>query len=261
MAALPDDDMMNRLRRDELVIGMNVRHSRTSEIGPLLKECGYHWFMLDSEHTPPSPPQAYELLLAANRAGIAGIARARANDPSEIGAHLSNGARGILIPHVDTPEQAARAARSCRFPPVGNLSVPGYFPQLGYQPVPFDEAARTLNERTIVVCMIESPLAVQNADAIAATPGVDILFIGASDFTFEASIHNQYGHEMLTDAVGKVCAAARKHGKIAGMGGPKAEADWRRFIGLGIRMIMTESDLVMLIYRATERARYFQGLR
>jgi 4-hydroxy-2-oxoheptanedioate aldolase len=251
--------LLEKLRRDELVVGMNVRHSRTSEAAPLLKECGFDWFMLDDEHTPFSPPQAYETLLAASRLGITGLVRARHNHPAEIGVHLSNAAGGIFIPHVDTAEQALEAAKACRFPPEGVLSVPGYFPQFGYQPIAFDIAKQRLNAETVVICMIESPESVSNIEAIAATSGVDVLFIGASDLTFAAGIHGQYDHPIIVDAVQRICAAAKANGKHVGLGGVKAPEQWKRYIGMGVRMAMTESDLVMLVHHATERARVFKA--
>lgn len=250
-----------KLERDEIVVGCNVRHSRTSEIAPLLKDCGYDWIMLDDEHTPFAGPQAYETLLAAARVDLAGLVRTRHNHHAEIGVHLSNGARGIFIPHVDTAGQAAAAVQACRFPPDGNLSVPGFFPQYGYRYTPFDEAARRLNEETTVICMIESPEGVENVEAIAAVPGVDILFIGASDLTFAAGIHGQYDHQILNDAVQRVCRAAKANGKHVGIGGPKTEAQWRRFVAMGVRMVMTESDLLMLVNRATERANTFRSYK
>ena len=108
--------------------------------------------------------------------------------------------------------------------------------------------------------MIESPEAVANVDAIAATKGVDVLFMGASDLTFEMGIPSQYGHDRVTEAVGKLCAACKKHGKIAGMGGVKEPSDWARYTALGMRVLLSENDLSMLMYRLNDRAKFFGGL-
>src|SRR5690606_6685275 len=147
-------EFRERLARDELVLGMNARHSRTSEIGPLLKDCGFHWVMLDDEHTPLNPAVSYETLLSAARVGLMPFVRTRRNEHAEIGVHLSNGAMGVFVPHVNTAEEAEHAAKACRYPPRGKLSVPGAFPQLGYKPRPFEEVTEILNDLTVVVCMI-----------------------------------------------------------------------------------------------------------
>lgn len=254
------NEFRRRLEVGELVLGLNARHSRTTEVGPLLKDCGFHWMMLDDEHSPLNPALCYETFLAANRVGIQTFMRARRNEHADIGVHLSNGAMGIFIPHVDTEEQARAAANACRYGPVGHLSVPGFFPQLGYRPMPFAEATKILNEQTVVVCMIESPEAVDNIEAIAAVDGVDVLFIGASDLTYEMGIGGQYDHERVRDAVERVCTAARKNGKYAGIGGIKSDELWRKYIDLGIQVVMTESDLSMLANQVAARAAHFDEL-
>jgi 2-keto-3-deoxy-L-rhamnonate aldolase RhmA len=73
-------------------------------------------------------------------------------------------------------------------------------------------------------------------------------------------IRSQYGHDRVTDAVAKVCAAARKHGKIAGIGGIKEPDDWARYTRLGMRLLLSENDLSMLLYRLNDRSKFFTGL-
>lgn len=253
-------EFRKRLEAGELVVGMNARHSRTTEIGPLLKDCGYHWLMLDDEHTPLNPALCYETFLTANRTGLMTFMRTRRNEFTEIGVQLSNGAMGVFVPHVDTAEQARAAADASRYGPIGHLSVPGFFPQVGYRPMPFPEATKILNEQTVVVCMIESAEAVENAESIAAVEGVDVLFIGASDLTYEMGIGSQYGDARMRQAVKRVCEAARANGKFAGLGGIKGDDLWREYIGLGMQMIMTESDLAMLVNQVSTRAKYFDEI-
>ncbi len=252
--------MRERLDNDQVAIGLNARYSRTSEFGAILHDCGYHWFFVDAEHSPMPAQSAYEMCLGAIRAGVTPIARVRRNEPAEIGAALSNGAMGILVPHVHTAAAAEQAAIAARYPPVGTLSAPGSIPQFGYRKVPLNEAAERFNGAVTVIAMIESVQAVENVAAIAAVDGVDGLFMGASDLTFDMGIHSQYGHERVTEAVDQVCRAARRHGKFAGIGGVREDADWARYIKLGIRLVLTENDLSLLITRATERAKFCTGL-
>lgn len=259
MKAIPNA-MRDRLAMDQVALGLNARYSRTSELGAILADCGYHWFFVDAEHSPMPQARAYEMCLGAIRAGVTPIARPRRNEPAEIGAPLSNGAMGVLVPHVNTAEEAARAAHAARFPPAGGLSAPGSIPQFGYQKVPLGEAAERFNREVTVIAMIESAEAVANAEAIAAVDGVDGLFIGASDLTFDMGIHSQYGHDRVTAAVGRVCRAARGEGKFAGIGGVREDADWARYVKLGIRLVLTENDLTLLIARARERAAFFTAL-
>lgn len=248
-----------RLARGEILVGCNVRHSRTPEIGAILADCGFSWIMLDYEHSPVSTGVAYDIGLSAIRAGVLPFARVRRNEPAEIASCLSNGALGVIVPHVNLPAQAAAAARATRFPPEGELSVPGTIPQFGYQ-CTLAEAAKLFNREVLTVAMIESRTALDALDEIAATPGIDILFIGASDLVYDLGLPGGYGAPELHEAVRRTVAAAHNAGKHVGIGGLREDEHWKRFVGLGVRMVLTENDLTMLIRRATERVTFFRSL-
>jgi 2-keto-3-deoxy-L-rhamnonate aldolase RhmA len=252
--------MRRRLAAGQVVLGLNARHSRTSEIGAILASCGYSWFFVDNEHSPIPTGTAYEMCLGAIRAGITPFARARTNDAAEISSWLNNGAMGIFVPHVNSPVEAAHAAKAARYPPAGAMAAPGLVPQYGYDRVPLPEATDWFNENVMVVAMIESEQAVANAEAIAAVEGIDALFIGASDLTYDMGINSQYGHDRMAAAVETVCGAVRAAGKFAGMGGIREDKDWARYVACGMRMLLTENDISLLTARARERAKFFAGL-
>jgi 2-keto-3-deoxy-L-rhamnonate aldolase RhmA len=252
---------LDRLREDKIVVGLNARHSRTSEAPAIFRDCGFHFLFLDDEHSPLPSGAAYEMNLAAIRVGITPLMRVRRNEAPDIACHFSNGALGVIVPHVDNREQAERAARACRFPPRGELSVPGYLPQLGYTGIPAHEATHRLNELHLVVAMIESAEAIDKVDEIAAVDGIDVVFIGLHDTTHALGLQGQYAHPRITEAIDRVCTAARRHGKAAGIGGVKENAMWQRCVEQGMRFLLIENDLHMLVARATERARWFNGLK
>ncbi|MGE0717384.1 MAG: HpcH/HpaI aldolase/citrate lyase family protein [Alphaproteobacteria bacterium] len=251
---------LERLRAGQLAVGLNARHSRTSEFAAIAKDCGFHFVFLDDEHSPLPSDKAYEIALAAIRVGVTPLVRARRNEPPDIACHLSNGALGMFIPHVEDKASAERAARSCRFPPVGDLSVPGYLPQMGYTGMPAHEATRRLNDLFMVVAMIESRTAVANIEEIAAVDGLDVLFIGLHDLTHEMGLAGKYTDLTVIAALEAICAAAKRNGKAVGIGGVKENAMWERCVAMGMRMLLVENDLHMLVARMTERARYFNGI-
>lgn len=252
-------DFKARLARGELVVGCNIRHSRTAEIGAILRDCGYAWLMLDNEHSPMSPTLAYDMALGAIRAGVVPMARVRRNDPAEIASWLTNGALGVIVPHVDSAAEAQSAAHAAKYPPMGGLSVPGSIPQFGYG-IPLAHAAAAFNRESLTVLMVESEQAIEDVEAIAATPNVDVLFIGGSDLVFDMGLPGGYGDAKFTAAVERVVAAARRHGKFVGLGGVSDDAHWETCVGLGVQMILAENDLTMLIKRARERSGFFDRL-
>jgi 2-keto-3-deoxy-L-rhamnonate aldolase RhmA len=249
-----------RIAADEVVLGSNVRFSRSAEIGPILAACGLGWIMLDYEHSPASPHLAHDIALGAIRAGLLPFARPAGHDAAQIAGLLTNGALGLLVPHVDTPEQAAAVAQAARFAPRGRLSVPGSLPHFGYD-LSLKDACARFNEEVVVVAMIESATAVANAAAIAAVEGIDGLFIGASDLLWDLGLPGRYDGPELRDAVEAVCGAARAQRKFAGMGGPREEGPWRGFLAAGMRMVLTENDLSLIMRGARDRVRFFAQAR
>ena len=112
----------------------------------------------------------------------------------------------------------------------------------GYQPPATAEAQTAINGEILTIVMLESPEAVRNADAIAAVPGVDVLFIGTSDLTAELGISGQMGHPKVIDAYQTVGEACRRHGKVLGMGGVYDEENASRYVAMGARFLLTGSD-------------------
>ncbi len=253
--------LRDRLASGKIALGMNVRHSRTSEIGPILADCGYHWLMVDDEHSPMPSGTAYEIMLAAIRAGICPLARPRTRDHAQIGSQLTNGALGVMLAHIDTEEEARVTSRATRYAPEGDLSVPGSITQLGYRKMTLPEATAAFNRAVMAIAMIESTAAIEQIEAIAAVPHVDVLFVGASDLTWEMGIPGDYGHERVVAVVDRMCRAARANGKYVGIGGVKEDRDWARYIDLGVRMVMTENDLTMMTTRMTDRAKHYLGMQ
>lgn len=249
-------ELRRRMEAGVIALGCNVRFSRSPEVGALLAASGMQWIMLDFEHSPASPHLASDIALGALRAGVVPLARPSSHDPREIAGLLTNGALGLIVPHVDTPAQAAAVAAAARFAPRGVLSVPGSLPHFGYA-LSLAEACARFNDAVMVLAMIESAEALDNAPAIAAVPGIDGLFIGASDLLWATGNPGDYAGPVLRDAMHRVARAARDAGKFSGMGGPRDEAVWQEAIAAGIRFVMTENDLGLLMRGARDRAAFF----
>ena len=259
MSARPGSAFRARMRAGGLALGSNLRLSRSAEAGPILAACGFHWAMIDYEHSPASPHLAHDIALSAIRAGILPLARPSGHDAREIAGLLTNGALGLVVPHVDTPEQAAAVARAARFAPLGTRSVPGTLAHFGYDKGLADACA-IFNEEVVVTVMIESRTAIANVEAIAAVPGIDGLFIGGSDLLWDLGLPGRYDAPELLDAVQRTCAAADRHGLFAGMGGPRDEGPWHGFLRAGMRMILTENDLSLMMRGARNRRAFFEGV-
>jgi 2-keto-3-deoxy-L-rhamnonate aldolase RhmA len=198
--------------------------------------------------------------VAALDAGIAPLVRVPMG-PTTMGTRcLDGGALGIVMPHVDTPEEARAIADAYRYPPVGHRSIVGGLPQVAYASLPIGEAAATINAATLVAVMIETPKAVANADAIAAVPGIDMLLMGCSDLTLEMGIPGQFEDPRLVAAIETVVAACRRHGRIPAIGGIYAEALLARYLKLGMQAALAGNDLPLLLGAATQRAKAMRDM-
>ena len=248
-----------RLVKGEVSIGVGLRLSRGAEIGRIMATCGWDWLFLDLEHGSMSLDTAGQISVAARGAGIAPIVRVPRGQYDMATRALDNGGWGVVMPHVDTPEEAAEVVAMVKYPPQGHRSVTGSLPQFGYRGVPTGEASKIINQEMLVTVMIETPKAVENAAKIAAVPGVDVLLIGTSDLAMEYGIPGQFTHPTIVAAYEKVIAVCRQENKWPGMGGCYVDDLLKKYIGKGMRMILGGNDLPFLMGGATDRAKVLKG--
>lgn len=249
-----------RLGAGQLALGFGVHHLRGAATGMIAAASGFDWLFIDMEHGAMSVHDAAQISIAALSQGITPIVRCCKDALHEGTRALDNGAMGVVVPHVDTAEEARAVVAAYRFPPVGHRSWGG--PPFAYglhAPNPA-EAQRELNRDILIACMIETPAAVAAAAAIAAVPGVDSLLIGTSDLTAAMGIPGQIGHPDVRAAYETVARACRAHGKTLGMGGVYDETHAATYIGLGARFILSGNDHSLLMAAATARSRFLRGL-
>lgn len=244
----------------ELALGLGVHHLRGAAVPLLAKAAGYDWLFIDAEHGAISTPEISQICLAALPMGVVPIVRICAGALDEGTRALDNGALGIVVPHVDAPEQARALVDAFRFAPMGHRSTGGSNAAFGYRSPPAAEAQKVLNAEILIIPMIETPQAVDNAEAIAAIDGIDALLIGSNDLALEMGIPGQVGDERVRAAYEKVAAACRRHNKVLGMGGVYDQEVATRYIGMGARMVLGANDHTLLLNAATQRAEFLRAI-
>jgi 2-keto-3-deoxy-L-rhamnonate aldolase RhmA len=249
----------HRLMRGELSLGVGIRISRSIEIARLMKSAGFDWLFLDLEHGMLTLDACSQIAIAALDAGITPIVRVPERQYDMAARALDGGCWGVVMPHVDTADEAREMVDHLRYPPEGHRSSGGMLPHLGYRAMNSAEAARIINGELLLVAMVETPTSVANAEAIAAVPGIDGLLIGSNDLSLEMGIAGQFTHPKMVEAYDTVIAACRKHGKFPGMGGVSADDLFRRYIAAGMRMILGGNDIPFLIQGAAQRTTLLRG--
>jgi 2-dehydro-3-deoxyglucarate aldolase len=242
----------NRFRQD-LLQGKTLIGCWSALCSPITTEvlgvAGFDWLLLDGEHAPNDVTTFVPQLMALKGSRSAPVVRPQFNDPVVIKRLLDIGFYNFLIPFVETQEQAELAVASTRYPPAGirGVSVSHRSNMFGTVPDYF----ASINDNIAVMVQIESQQGVDNLDAIAATDGIDGIFVGPSDLAAGMGHLGNAGHPDVQAAIRHIFARAKAHGKPSGILAP-VEADARRYLEWGATFVAVGSDLG--IFRAGTQA-------
>ena len=202
-----------RLEKGETSLGVGIRTARTVDIAKMMKTSGFDWLFIDLEHGPMSIEFATTIAVAALDTGISPIVRVPFMQHTMATRVLDAGALGVVMPHVDTPEQAREIVDHLKYPPIGHRSVAGSQAIFDFKSVPIGELTRAANTALLVIPMMETPTAIVNAEAIAAVPGIDALLIGTNDLAAEMGIPGDFGHERIAGATRRAALVREWGGK------------------------------------------------
>ena len=241
-------------------LGVGLRGARTVDVALAMKTAGFDWLFIDMEHSAIDVDAAANVSVAAQSAGITPIVRVPGFEHHHATRVLDAGAQGIVVPHVDDVDTAQRMVRNVRYPPLGKRSMYGASPQAAFETHSQPVLMEALNKATFLVLMIESPEGVRNADAIAAVEGVDALLIGTSDLTAELGIPGQLDHPEVVAAYEAVIAACHKHGKHPGMGGVYSPPVMKRYLEMGMRLILSGSEFAFMMAGARTQSAAVRAL-
>lgn len=237
----------NRLRalleRGETVIGLAC-HTGDPHVAETLALGGFDYLYLDQQHSVGALASPVEMLRATARTGTTPLVRVAANDPVLIGQALDAGAEGVIVPAVESADDAHRAVAATRYPPDGGRSWGPTRSAFGLGSDP-----TTVNGEVLCLVMIESAEGVARAETIAAVPGVHGVYIGPGDLAVSLGLSPTAGpqEERHRAAVQDICAACEAAGISAGItGDPTTEA------ARGFRMITAGSDISFLKVGLTE---------
>ena len=207
----------------------------------IVAHVGFDFFIIDNEHGCGSLQSAIGQMRAASAGTSTAIVRIPSPDPVYLKRVLDSGAEGVLIPMVETAEQARICVEACRYPPLGKRgNSTGVLRADNYGLVE-DYIARA-HESLLVIPQIETVEGVRNARAIAEVDGVDIVFIGPTDLSGSAGLPNQTGHPAVEVLIAEAVAAARAAGKpVATV--PRQGKPWQAVLDDGFDMVATGSEV------------------
>src|SRR5436190_7641924 len=212
-----------------------------------MARAGFAWLTVDIEHTLVDWETATHMFASVAEAGCIVLARVPSNRHDHIKRVLDNGAHGVVVPMVNSREEAQAAVTAMMYPPVGNRSVGGSVHAFNFGATSVDYFAKA-NDELLVVLQCEHIKAVENADAIFSVPGIDAIFVGPNDLA--ASMRSQDGKppsgEATAQAMKHVLATCRKHKVAAGVHCTSAEEAAHR-IEEGWQFIAIGSELRLML--------------
>jgi 2-dehydro-3-deoxyglucarate aldolase/4-hydroxy-2-oxoheptanedioate aldolase len=212
----------------------------------LLKNAGAEYALYCMEHTGASYETLKPQFALCRALGVAPLVRVPGTEYDFIARALDCGALGVMVPLVDSAAQAEFIVSCTRYPPAGGRRGAAFgFAHDGFEGGDVVDKMRMIHERTLVIAMIETKSGLENVDAIAAVPGVDVLWLGHFDMSNFLGIPGQFTHPAFQDAIRRIIAAANRHGKAAGYMAASA-ALGKEYLGNGFRMLATGTDQGML---------------
>lgn len=189
--------------------------NNSPDIVEMCGHTGFDFIIIDNEHGYMSPESSIGLIRAAEVSGMTPIIRVPENSEAVILKSLDIGAYGIQVPQINDASAAELVVKRAKYFPQGMRGV-AMARSANYGTVPLFDYLEQENRETLVSVHCENITGLQNLDAIAATPGVDIIFLGPFDMSQSMGIPGQVEHPRIYDAMEQVVAACKKHGKIAG---------------------------------------------
>lgn len=243
--------------RPQIGFWVNISHPSSTEI---CAGAGFDWLLLDSEHSPHTLPSLMvQLQIIGGYPGTQAVGRVPLGygdaGTAIIKQFLDLGFQTLLVPMVDTPEQAAQAARAMRYPPDGVRGMAGArAARWGRLPQHGKEA----NEQICLLVQAETRTALDNLEAIANTPGIDGVFIGPADLSASLGYVGQATHPVVQQAIEDAITRIRRCGKAAGIL-ISDEKLARHYLALGATFVAVGLDTQILVRQTSALAALYKG--
>jgi len=230
-----------RLQQGEVLLGQMVLELFTPGIGPMLAACGMDFVIFDMEHGRCDITLLAEMVAACRGSEIFPIARVPDVQYAPLSRPLDLGARGVMVPRVETKQQAEDIVSQLKYAPLGRRGVALGIAHDLYRAGTAEFFAQA-NEEIAVILLLETETAFESLDEIVAVPGVDVAWVGHYDLTVSLGIPAQFEHPRFLAAMDALIAACRRHGVAPGFLPPSPESAVH-WIGKGFRAISLGSDI------------------
>ncbi len=233
-----------KLKSGGIAIGHFILEFDTPGIGQMAANAGCDYLLFDMEHSSFTQESIRRCVLSAKAADVTAVVRVPYTEYYLMSRALDAGAEGLMIPRVETRDQALKIIDSTKYPPIGNRGAAFGIAHDDYKGVDIAASARRANEETLIIVQTETAKAAENVDEILSVDGIDVAWIGQCDMSISLGIPGQYDHPDFLRAFDKVQNACEKHGVILGylpLDVPEALA----MVDKGVRCIAYSADVFL----------------
>ena len=238
--------LRQRAMAGESIVGSMVFECFSANIAQILKMAGCEFAIFDMEHTGLGFETVKMLCATCRGIGVVPMARVPRGEYHFLARTLDIGAHGVMVPMVESAEEARAIVEATHYPPRGRRGAAFGFAHDNFEPGDVKKKIEALDRRNLVIAQIETERGLENVEAIAAIEGIDVLWIGHFDLTNFLSIPAQFEHPKYLAAIDRVIAAAKAHHK--GLGVMAADPAWAvRYRALGFNMIAAGTEPSILI--------------
>jgi 2-keto-3-deoxy-L-rhamnonate aldolase RhmA len=239
-----ENPLRSKLMKGGTVIGQMAFEFFTPGLCQIMANAGAEFVILDTEHSGVGIETIKSQVAYARGTGVVPMVRVPGSFYHLIAPMLDVGVMGIMVPMVETTEQAKEIAKWCRYRPQGVRGLAFGMPHDDYKGGDHVSAMKASNARTLVIALIETKTGLENIDAIMATPGIDVGWIGHYDLTNSLGIDGQFDHPRYKTAVKKLVLACEKNGKAAGFLCSDVDTG-RRYLDWGFRILCYGTDIAV----------------
>ena len=183
----------------------------------MLADAGFDFLLFDTQHAPVEVKQLIPAIASLRGKRTSPVVRVSANRADLICFALDAGARGIVVPMINTAEEAREMVRACKYFPDGERSNAGVRGEWGETGDDYRRYMDTVNNDVLIAPMIETQQAIANIDEILSVPGIDVLLVGPSDLSIELEVPLDYQSDTYQEALDTIAAACKRHGVVPGM--------------------------------------------
>ena len=233
-----------KLQAGEAVFGTMIFEFFTPGIAQIVKAAGADFILFDMEHSGMTIDMVKTQAATCRGLDLVPFVRVPTLQPHFIARCLDMGMMGIMVPMVETAAQAREIVSATRYPPIGRRGAAFGVAHDDYEGGAVADKIAAANARTAVIALVETAEGIKNVDEIAAVEGIDVVWLGHFDLTNFMGIPAQFQHADYLAAVDKLTAAAKRHGKAAGM--MAGDTIWGRdYMAKGFKAIAYGLDLAL----------------